>query len=255
MASNSDMNEVELHNSLHIVSDKPELEINSQLSRSAAFQECSDLIHVVAEVKPYTATHGNITKVWKQVLERLQQLGWFKGKKTSYIRARLDSLLKLKDLNPEDCTGEGPERKFGLNSHGLIRLAGIMEKVVWEINEFESNKNNQTEAWRNALIQEESRGMIIRQIAMEGMQDESGRVVAQNLQSSEIEEENAGGEDPLENEEPYQATHSIPGQGENGQIFIDPQWKRKYQRKQNLEEERRPRGRPRKLQRTASGSI
>lgn len=75
MASSSELNITETNNSLLAVSD--ESEIGGQLSRSAAFQECSDLIHIVAEVKPYTATHGNITKAWEQVLERLQEHGWY----------------------------------------------------------------------------------------------------------------------------------------------------------------------------------
>lgn len=80
VASGSELNITEtqdsLHaDSLHAVSD--DSEISSQLSWSAAFQECSDLIHIVAEVKPYTATHGNIIKAWEQVLERLQEHGWY----------------------------------------------------------------------------------------------------------------------------------------------------------------------------------
>ena len=144
-----------------------------------------------------------------------------------------------------------------------------MEKVVWEINEFESNKSNQTEARRNALIQEENQGIIMRQIAMEGMvrsqqavtmlastmRSDEGREVIQSLQSSEVGGENTIGESRLEDEESHQTAHLLPRQAENGPIFIDPQRKRKYQRKEHLEKEKRPRGRPRKLQRTTSGSI
>jgi len=144
-----------------------------------------------------------------------------------------------------------------------------MERVIWEINEFESNKINQTETRRNALLREENQGMIMRQIAMEGMvrsqqavtmlastmrSDESGEAT-QGPQSSEAEGENTSGESRLEDAETHQAAPSIPRQAENRQIFIDPQRKRKYQRKQHLGEEKRPRGRPRKLQRTTSGSI
>ena len=144
-----------------------------------------------------------------------------------------------------------------------------MEKVVWEINEFESNKSNQTEARRNALLREENQGIIMRQIAMEGMvrsrqavtmltstmRSDEGREVAQNRQSSGVGGENAIGESRLEDEESHQAAYAIPRQAENGQIFIDPQRKRKYQRREHLEKEKGPRGRPRKLQRTNSGRI
>lgn len=77
MASNPEFNLTETHPSLQVHAVSNESEINSQLSRSTAFQECSDLIHVVAKVKPYTATHGNVTKAWEQVLERLQEHGWY----------------------------------------------------------------------------------------------------------------------------------------------------------------------------------